>query len=109
MNFNSYNGKMYFNYVTNVEDMIPYLPVNYEVKYNVEISCTCYESYTHFVDLILTPNKDGMGKGWDTLQDDIIFSFLEIYEEAEFIHERCKYYEVENEAEREIEEFFSHR
>jgi len=68
-----------FHDVYETSEIVPYLPVNAELKYNISVSTY---GYVHDVGTIvtLTPNYEGYGKGWSTWKDKLAKAVQEVRE-----------------------------
>lgn len=103
MYVNYESNKINFANVVNPSDMVEYLPINYKTTCNVRIESVRLSS----AYVVVEPNRDGMGKGWDTLCEDLIWAWLDEYEDMLFCEECHEYWRVEFQSEREVEEYFS--
>lgn len=62
-----------------VEEVTASLPYGYSVSCSVSVSYNWREDY---VEVTVTPNKDGLGTGWDSLLSDLVFAYIERHDEV---------------------------
>ena len=88
-----------------VEDILPYLPTDAEYNFDITLDAVAWDT----VCVSLTPNYDGsvMGRGWSTLDEDVVWHVLSEIEESVSSYTFREDIEAAVRGWKEVEEYFS--